>query len=98
MDISARGYANPDLLWTPDTLAQRMARPGLSIIDTRPDELFARGRQEFEGTDKRARRGGAIPGAVHRDWEQHYKRPLVNSGSTWMAPEQLSPPAEKVHL
>ena len=35
------------------------------IVDTRS-------RQEFDGTDKRARRGGAIPGAVHRDWVQLY--------------------------
>lgn len=43
---------NPDLLWIPETLAQRMRSPGLSIVDTRPAELFSNGR---------------IPGARHFD-------------------------------
>ncbi len=36
--------------------------PDYVIIDTRS-------KQEFLGDDKRARRGGAIPNAKHRDWE-----------------------------
>ena len=36
--------------------------PDYVIIDTRSE-------QEFLGNDKRARRGGAIPSAQHRDWE-----------------------------
>ena len=36
--------------------------PDYVIIDTRSE-------QEFLGVDKRARRGGAIPSAKHRDWE-----------------------------
>ncbi len=35
------------------------------IVDTRS-------RAEFLGTDRRARHGGAIPGAVHRDWVDLY--------------------------
>jgi len=35
------------------------------IVDTRS-------REEFLGTDRRARHGGAIPGAVHRDWVDLY--------------------------
>lgn len=45
-------YANPDLLWSPETLHARIGEPGLTIIDTRPAELFAKGR---------------IPGAKHFD-------------------------------
>jgi thiosulfate/3-mercaptopyruvate sulfurtransferase len=52
MDIAARGYANPDLLCSPESLRQRLGQPGLSIIDTRPAELFAKGH---------------IPGARHFD-------------------------------
>ncbi|MRG72921.1 hypothetical protein GH722_14225 [Alphaproteobacteria bacterium HT1-32] len=52
MDISERGYANPDLLWSADFLKARSAQPGLKIIDTRPAEQFAKGR---------------IPGARHFD-------------------------------
>ena len=43
MKISTRGYVNEDLLWAPETLSKRMNRPGLTIIDTRPAELFAKG-------------------------------------------------------
>ena len=39
--------------------------PGCVIVDIRS-------REEFVGTDKRARHGGAIPGAKHRDWEDLY--------------------------
>lgn len=52
MTIADRGYANPDLLWSPETLRARMAEPGLAVIDTRPAELFAQGR---------------LPGARHFD-------------------------------
>ena len=31
-----------------------------------------RSREEFVGTDRRARHGAAIPGAKHRDWEDLY--------------------------
>ena len=43
MDIAARGYANPDLLWSPETLREKCGKPGLVIIDTRPAEKFAKG-------------------------------------------------------
>ena len=52
MDIAARGYVNPDLLWPPETLRERLGQSGLAIIDTRPAEMFAKGR---------------IPGARHFD-------------------------------
>ena len=44
--------------------------PDYVIIDTRS-------KQEFLGNDKRARRGGAIPSARHRDWEDLFDH---NSG------------------
>ncbi len=44
MDIETRGYANPDLLWSPETLQARSGQPGLTIIDTRPAELYAKAR------------------------------------------------------
>ena len=52
MDIAARGYVNPDLLWSPETLRQRLGHSGLAMIDTRSAETFAKGR---------------IPGARHFD-------------------------------
>ncbi|MAE05897.1 MAG: rhodanese-like domain-containing protein [Nitrospinota bacterium] len=38
-----KGYENPDLLWTPAQLNERMGDPNLRIIDTRPGERFAMG-------------------------------------------------------
>lgn len=52
MDITQRGYINPDLLWSPQALREQLGQPGLSIIDTRSAENFAKGR---------------IPGARHFD-------------------------------
>ncbi len=52
MDIAARGYANAELLWSPETLRERLGEPGLAVIDTRRAEAFAAGR---------------IPGARHFD-------------------------------
>jgi thiosulfate/3-mercaptopyruvate sulfurtransferase len=43
MKISTRGYVNEGLLWSPEALSERMNRPGLTIIDTRPAEFFANG-------------------------------------------------------
>jgi len=51
-NIPERGYAKPDLLWGPDDLQARLGAPGLTVIDTRPAEEFARGH---------------IPGARHFD-------------------------------
>ncbi|HKV56082.1 MAG TPA: sulfurtransferase [Candidatus Binataceae bacterium] len=42
-------------------IAERLGRPGVQIFDVRSEE-------EYFSERIRARRGGAIPGAVHRDW------------------------------
>ena len=47
-----RGYANPALLWSPETLKHRLGAPGLAVVDIRRAEAFARGH---------------IPGARHFD-------------------------------
>ena len=44
MDIAARGYTNPDLLWSPQTLRKQLEQPGLAVVDTRRAEAFAKGR------------------------------------------------------
>jgi thiosulfate/3-mercaptopyruvate sulfurtransferase len=50
---TATGRAiNPDRLWSVETLRARLGTPGLSIVDTRPAELFSAGR---------------VPGARHFD-------------------------------
>ena len=42
-------------------VSERLGRTDVAILDTRSDE-------EYCGTNVRARRGGAIPGAVHIQW------------------------------
>lgn len=42
-DENPKGYANPDLLWSPAQLKERMGDPNLRIIDARPGERYAMG-------------------------------------------------------
>jgi thiosulfate/3-mercaptopyruvate sulfurtransferase len=42
----------------------RLGQPGVVILDTRSDD-------EYHGTLVRAKRGGAIPGAVHVEWTRN---------------------------
>lgn len=45
-------------------LVEHLGNPGIQIFDVRTDE-------EYYGERVRARHGGAIPGAIHRDWVQN---------------------------
>ena len=46
------------------TCADRLGNPSTAIVDTRSDA-------EYYGDAVRAKRGGAIPGAVHLEWKQN---------------------------
>ena len=61
---SWHGTAHPDLVATWQQVRDRLDDDGTVIVDTRS-------RDEYYGTLVRARRGGAIPGAVHLDWEHN---------------------------
>lgn len=50
--MTPASYTNPDLLWTPEQLYNRLGDPNLAIIDVRPAATYAQ---------------GWIPGAVHFD-------------------------------
>ena len=50
--MTTKGYANPELLWTPEQLANRLDDPNLVLIDVRAAATYAQ---------------GWIPGAVHFD-------------------------------
>ena len=68
-----KGYANPDLLWSPAQLKERMDDPNLRIIDTRPGERYTMGH---------------IPGARHFDVygvnsDDSDEAPLRNFFSMW---------------
>jgi len=64
------GTPHADRLATWRDVKERLGQTGTVILDTRSDE-------EYHGTLARAKRGGAIPGAVHVEW----KRNLAADGS-----------------
>jgi thiosulfate/3-mercaptopyruvate sulfurtransferase len=54
----------PDRLATADRVLSRLNTPSAVIVDTRSDD-------EYTGKLVRAKRGGAIPGAVHLEWTRN---------------------------
>lgn len=50
--MSEKGYANPELLLSPQELQTQLSNPNLCIVDTRPTHVFS---------------AGHIPGAIHLD-------------------------------
>lgn len=59
-----RGHLNMDLLATRFDVHKAINNPSYAIVDVRRDA-------EYRGTEKRARRVGTIPGAVHVFWREH---------------------------
>jgi thiosulfate/3-mercaptopyruvate sulfurtransferase len=59
-----RGTMNMDLLATRFDVERAIDDPGSVIVDVRRES-------EYRGTEKRARRVGTIPGAVHLFWRDH---------------------------
>ncbi len=51
----------PEILATYERVWERLGNPGVRIFDVRSEA-------EYYGENVRARRGGAIPGAIIRDW------------------------------
>ena len=58
------GTAHPDLIASLQYVRAQLGRAETTIIDTRCDA-------EWYGEEVRAKRGGAIPGAVHLEWTQN---------------------------
>jgi thiosulfate/3-mercaptopyruvate sulfurtransferase len=59
-----KGTPRPELLATRFDVAAAIGDPGTVILDVRRES-------EYRGTEKRARRVGTIPGAVHVFWREH---------------------------
>jgi thiosulfate/3-mercaptopyruvate sulfurtransferase len=76
---SFKPQPRPDLFISADELNRRLHEPGLQILDTRSDD-------EYYSRRVRAARGGAIPGAVHREWKQY----LDESGRFKPYPELMA--------
>lgn len=68
-----------DRVATCSDVASRVGRDGVVLLDTRSDA-------EYYGTNVRAKRGGAIPGAVHIEWTRN----LDGSGAFKAASELRS--------
>ncbi len=60
------GTLDPARIATWEDVRDRLGQPGTAIIDTRSDA-------EFYGEAVRARRGGAVPGAIHLEWTQNLR-------------------------
>jgi len=76
------GFARPELLATPDWLADNLDRPDLRILDLRwrPD-----------GTAAAIHATGHIPGAVHLDWRAAVTTTIEGSDALLLAPpDQLA--------
>jgi thiosulfate/3-mercaptopyruvate sulfurtransferase len=58
------GAADDERIATWRDVSARLGNPDTAIVDTRS-------RDEYTGTLVRARRGGAIPGAVHLEWTEN---------------------------
>jgi thiosulfate/3-mercaptopyruvate sulfurtransferase len=61
-DITARGYAHPDVLVSTDWVAERLNDPGVRIVESDEDPLLYA--------------AGHIPGAVEVDWTRDLNDPL----------------------
>jgi len=58
------GTPQPSAIATWRDVKERLGNAGTVLLDTRTDG-------EYEGTTVRAKRGGAIPGAVHIEWTRN---------------------------
>lgn len=52
-------FARPELLASPDWLAEHLSRPGTRVVDCR---------YRVDGTGRQVHAAGHIPGAIHLDW------------------------------
>jgi len=76
------GYRRPELLATPEWLAENIARPGFQILDARwrPD-----------GSGRRLYAAGHIPGATYVDWRTDLVEPDEDSNLLLLAgPHQFT--------
>jgi thiosulfate/3-mercaptopyruvate sulfurtransferase len=75
---SWHGTPHPDRLATWQDVLERLGRADTAIIDTRSED-------EYRARLVRARRGGAIPGAVHLEWTEN-----LTPDGRYKAPDELA--------
>jgi len=72
-----RGELNAGLIATRFDVHRAIGDPGAVIVDVRRES-------EYRGSEKRARRAGTIPGAVHVFWREH-----LDERGAFLPPERL---------
>ena len=72
-----RGTLNMDLLATRFEVHNAINNPAYAIVDVRREG-------EYRGTEKRARRVGTIPGAIHVFWREH-----LDAQGAFRKPEEI---------
>ena len=85
-------FARPDLFWSTDAVAARLADPAVRIVDCR----FS-----FDRDMGEAYFGGHLPGAVHCDWSRDLSAPPPASGHPrWMllGPEPFAREMERLGI
>lgn len=77
--VASTWHGDPDAakLATWDQVLDRLGRADVAIVDTRSEA-------EYYGELVRAKRGGAIPGAVNREWKQN-----LSADGTFKTPDEL---------
>src|SRR3970040_481466 len=84
-------FARPELLASPDSLAEHLSRPGIRVVDCR---------YRVDGTGRQVHAAGHIPGAVHLDWAHELiearaprsRRPRAPARAPGREPRQPSTP------
>ena len=84
------GLARPELIATPDWLAEQLGSPAVRVLDARwrPD-----------GTGAEVHRAGRIPGSVHVDWRSELVEETDEAGSIRIAaPERVAAVAARTRI
>jgi thiosulfate/3-mercaptopyruvate sulfurtransferase len=76
------GFAHPELLATPEWLAENIDRPDLRVLDVR---------WRTDGSAEAIHATGHIPGAIHLDWRESVAQ-LAESGTAYLlaSPERIA--------
>jgi thiosulfate/3-mercaptopyruvate sulfurtransferase len=72
-----KSSVRPEILATYEQVASALGRSGTRLFDVRSEA-------EYYGENVRARRGGAIPGAINRDWVLN-----LDAGGKFKSPREL---------
>ncbi len=82
LEVRVSGFARPELLATPDWLAENLDQPDLRVLDVR---------WRIDGTAAALYGTGHVPSAVHLDWREAVTQ-VADGGSALMlaAPEKMA--------